>query len=148
MKYYSKKHYDHNQGLSCTFRQWKATHSHCEKLHGYSLAITFEFSTDELDHRNWCLDFGGMKQIKQWLSDLLDHTTLIDQDDPHLDEFKRLDNMSIINLRVMPGVGCEKFAEFIFTYVENWVEEQTKGRVNLEKVTVAEHTGNSASVTN
>jgi len=55
----STKTYNHNEGLSCCFRQWRAD-SHCKLLHGYALAFKFVFATRELDARNWCYDFGGL----------------------------------------------------------------------------------------
>ena len=42
--HYSTKRYGHEQGLSAVFRQPNASHSHCQLLHGYSLAFTFTFS--------------------------------------------------------------------------------------------------------
>jgi 6-pyruvoyltetrahydropterin/6-carboxytetrahydropterin synthase len=73
MKHYSTKHYGHNIGLSAVFRQPKADHSHCHLLHGYSLAFTFTFGCDELDNKNWVVDFGGLKPLKAWLEDQFDH---------------------------------------------------------------------------
>ena len=64
MPYYSTKHYGHNIGLSAVFRQPNADHSHCHLLHGYSLAFTFKFGCDDLDNKNWAVDFGGLKQLK------------------------------------------------------------------------------------
>ncbi len=43
--YRSTKMYDHNEGLSCCFRQWRATDSHCRLIHGYALAFKFVFAT-------------------------------------------------------------------------------------------------------
>ena len=88
MAYYSTKTYDHNEGLSCAFRQWKATHSHCRWIHGYALAVKFTFGAHKLDDRNWVQDFGGLKDIKQWLKQMFDHTLCISEDDPELDKFK------------------------------------------------------------
>ena len=34
-------------------------------LHGYSLAFTFKFGCTELDHKNWAVDFGGLKAFKE-----------------------------------------------------------------------------------
>src|SRR5918993_5827328 len=82
--YRSTKTYDHTEGLSCCFRQWRASHSHCRLVHGYALAFKFVFATFELDERNWCFDFGGLKPVKAWLKDLFDHTMLVAQDDPEL----------------------------------------------------------------
>ena len=75
MAYYSTKKYDHNEGLSCAFRQWKASHSHCRWVHGYSIAVSFKFGAKELDDRNWVQDFGGLNPIKAWLKKNFDHTT-------------------------------------------------------------------------
>jgi 6-pyruvoyltetrahydropterin/6-carboxytetrahydropterin synthase len=140
----STKYYDHNEGLSCCFRQWRATHSHCRLIHGYALAFKFVFATFELDERNWCFDFGGLKPVKAWLKDLFDHTMLVAQDDPELARFEALHRDGLVNLRVLPAVGCEATAKHVFGHVAAFVHEETKGRVWLESVEVKEHGGNSA----
>ena len=71
-KYFSTKCYGHNIGLSAVFRQPLA-HSHCKLLHGYSLSFKFTFGCDELDERNWVVDFGGLKPLKAWLEETFDH---------------------------------------------------------------------------
>jgi len=47
--------------------------SHCRLLHGYTLAFRLVFATRELDARNWCCGFGGLKPMRQWLHDMFDH---------------------------------------------------------------------------
>jgi len=142
--YRSTKTYDHNEGLSCCFRQWRATHSHCRLLHGYALAFRFVFATRDLDARNWCLDFGGLKPVKLWLHDMFDHTMLVAQDDPQLPRFAELAEQGLVALRVLPAVGCEAVARHSFEHVAGFVAEQTHGRVWLESVEVREHGANSA----
>jgi 6-pyruvoyltetrahydropterin/6-carboxytetrahydropterin synthase len=142
--YRSKKAYDHAEGLSCCFRQWRAFHSHCRLVHGYAFAFEFIFATHELDERNWCFDFGGMKPVKEWLKHMFDHTMLVAQDDPGLPRFLELHKAGMVDIRVMPAVGCEAMAKFVFDYVRIFVEEQTGARVWLESVEVKEHGGNSA----
>ena len=93
-KYYSTKTYGTDRGLSCCFRQWRATHSHCSTLHGYSIGIKLTFESETLDDRNWVMDFGGLKQFKEWAETMFDHTLVIAADDPHLDFFI---NMAEIN---------------------------------------------------
>ena len=44
----------------------------------------------------------------------------------------------------MDGVGCEKFAEYVYNYVLQQVIEETGGRVNLQSVECFEHGSNSA----
>lgn len=142
--YRSTKTYDHNEGLSCCFRQWRADHSHCRLVHGYALAFHFVFATRELSALNWCLDFGGLKPIRKWLHDMFDHTMLVARDDPHLAEFERLADMDLMDLRVLPAVGCEAVARIAFDHVSQFVAAETGGRVWVECVEVREHGGNSA----
>ncbi len=141
----STKTYGHAEGLSCCFRQWRAHGSHCRLLHGYALAFQFVFATDRLDHRNWCFDFGGLKEIRAWLHDMFDHTVLVATDDPEREEFERLAARGLIDIREMPAVGCEAIGRLVFEYVAAFVAKQTDGRVWLESVEVREHAGNAAS---
>ena len=142
--YRSTKSYDHSEGLSCCFRQWRAVDSHCSLIHGYALAFEFVFATDRLDERNWCLDFGGLKSVRAWLHHMFDHTMLVAADDPTLSTFQALADAGLVDLRVLPAVGCEATARHVFDHVAAYVEEETGGRVWLESVKVREHGGNSA----
>lgn len=143
--YQSTKEYGHNIGLSCAFRQWGATHSHCSKAHGYSIAVKLIFETDLLDERNWCLDFGSLKPVKKYLEDTFDHKTLIDKTDPELEYFIEGHKKGVLDLVIMDGVGCEKFAEHIYDWVETWMlGEGHSPRVRLVSVEVKEHGANSA----
>ncbi len=142
--YRSTKTYDHSEGLSCCFRQWRAAHSHCRLVHGYALAFRFVFATRELDACGWCFDFGGLKPVRAWLHEMFDHTMLVAEDDPELPDFRRLAEKGLVALRVLPRVGCEATAEHVFGHVARFVAERTAGRVWLETVEVSEHGGNSA----
>lgn len=145
MKYYSTKTFGHDIGLSCCFRQWKAP-SHCNLLHGYSISVHLVFACEQLDYRNWVMDFGACKPIKQFLETNFDHTTLVGEDDPHLSTFRSLSEQGLLALRVIPAVGCEKFAEYIAEWVSAYLKESTNGSVSLVKVEVREHGANSAFV--
>ncbi len=151
MPYRSTKTYGHEVGLSACFRQWRATHSHCRYLHGYALAITLTFEADELDHRNWVQDFGGLKEIKELLVRTFDHKTVVAFDDPDLEVFYKLCRDGIIDLVTIPAVGCEAFAKYVFEQVEAWLAKQASDdlldepRVMLASVEVREHGANSAS---
>ena len=88
-KFTSTKLFD---GYSTCFRQWKAETTHCKFLHGYGVSFRVWFE-GELDERNWVWDFGGMKRAKNTIDSrspsdyfkfLLDHTTIIAEDDPQL----------------------------------------------------------------
>lgn len=142
--YRSTKSYDHNEGLSCCFRQWRAGHSHCRLLHGYALAFKFVFATHELDERNWCFDFGGLKPVKEWLKHMYDHTLLVAEDDPERARLEALGAVDLVDLRVVPAVGCEATAKQVYDHVSGFVERESGSRVWLESVEVREHGGNSA----
>lgn len=144
-QFYSTKSYHHNVGLSCAFRQWRATHSHCSKLHGYSVAVSFIFGCSQLDDKNWAADFGGLKELKQWLEDTFDHKTVVAADDPHLDWFKQGAELGTLDLIILEkGVGCERFAELAFYKAHDIIQKKYGGRVWVETCEVREHEGNSA----
>jgi 6-pyruvoyltetrahydropterin/6-carboxytetrahydropterin synthase len=143
-KYYSTKTYGHNIGLSAVFRQPNADHSHCHLLHGYSLQFKFTFGCDELDNKNWAVDFGGLKPLKKWLEDSFDHKTVIDKKDPYIETFYDLEKKGLCELTVMDGVGAEKFAEHAFNYADGLIREATNNRCYVVEVECAEHGANSA----
>ena len=142
-KYYSLKKYGHERGLSAAFRQWRAD-SHCKFLHGYSLEFEFEFGADELDEKNWVVDFGGLKELEIWLRSNFDHKTLVASDDPRISEFELLNNNGIIDMVVVESTGAEMFAKMAMEYSSNMIQEKYGDRCWVESVTVREHGANSA----
>ena len=145
----SRKKFD---GFSTCFRQWRANTTHCQYLHGYDVEfeVTFE---GELDHRNWVWDFGGMKRAKNaidgmnpkaWLEYMFDHTVVVAEDDPDMQNFVDMDARGVIQLRVLPAVGAEKFAEFLYHKLNDFVQIETDGRVKVVKVKFMENHKNSA----
>lgn len=149
-KFQSTKVFD---GFSCVFRQWKAEGTHCRFLHGYGVSFKVWFE-GELDEKNWVWDFGGMKRAKgtidnmnpkAWMDYMFDHTTLIAEDDPYLEGWKAMDQHGLIQLRVIPHVGAERFAEFIFNKLNDFIKVETDGRVRITKVEFMENNKNSAT---
>ena len=147
MPYYSTKTYGHNIGLSAVVRQPKADHSHCHLLHGYSLAFKFTFGCKDLDDKNWAVDFGGLKELKQWLEEQFDHKTVIDSEDPHMEDFYELEKKGLAEIVVMDGVGAEKFAEHAWRYADELVQRLSGGRCWCESAECSEHGANSAIYT-
>ena len=142
-------------GFSCCFRQWKATTTHCQYLHGYGVSFKVWFEGD-LDERNWVWDFGGMKRAKtkidgkspkEWMDYMFDHTVLVAKDDPYVNTLLQLDNASIAQVRIVPATGAEKFAEFIYHKLNKFVKEETDGRIKVGQVEFMEHNKNSAIYT-
>jgi 6-pyruvoyltetrahydropterin/6-carboxytetrahydropterin synthase len=143
-KYQSTKRYGHNIGLSAVFRQPHADHSHCRFLHGYSLAFKFTFGCNELDHRNWVVDFGGLKTLKMWLEEMFDHKVVVDKNDPMLYKLEELESVGLAELTVFDGVGVEKFSEHAFKKADALVREMTNNRCWCVSCECAEHGANSA----
>ena len=145
--YTSTKTYGHELGLSCAFRQWRAE-SHCRLLHGYALAVRFEFEADELDVRNWVVDFGSLKSLKGWLEGTFDHTLLVAKDDPYGYELMQLGSYGIAKVVEVEATGCEAFAKLIFECAEVWLKDNGyTPRCRLRSVEVREHGANSAIYT-
>jgi 6-pyruvoyltetrahydropterin/6-carboxytetrahydropterin synthase len=141
--YNSTKTYEHNVGLSCCFRQWRAE-SHCQYMHGYALKFRYEFEAIELDVRNWAMDFGGLKPLKAHLEYMYDHKTLVAHDDPKVTLFREMDIAGLIQLRIVESAGCEATARAEFEWAREWLAKDNP-HITLIKVTCSEHDGNSAS---
>ena len=148
-KFQSSKVFD---GFSTVFRQWRANTTHCQYLHGYGVSFKLYFEGD-LDHRNWVWDFGGMKRAKtqidgmspkEWMDYMFDHTLICAEDDPALPHLRKLEFENIVQLRVIPATGAEKFAEYIYNKLNDFVQTETEGRVRVTKVKFAEHGKNAA----
>lgn len=147
MTYVSTKTYGHNVGLSACFRQWRAD-SHCRFLHGYALAVRLEFEADELDVRNWVVDFGSLKGFKTWLENTFDHRLLVAEDDPYIGTMQALDGGGLAQVVVVPATGCEAFAKLIYECGEVWLRDNGYApRVRMRLVEVSEHGANSAIYT-
>ena len=148
-KFQSSKVFD---GFSTVFRQWKATTTHCRFVHGYGISFKVYFE-GELDDRNWVWDFGGMKRAKTlidgkspkaWMDYMFDHTLIVTEDDPELKAFQQMGTAGVAQVRVIPATGAEKFAEYIYTKLNKFVDTETEGRVKVTKVKFMEHNKNAA----
>lgn len=142
--YKSTKTYGHDRGLSCAFRQWRAD-SHCRFVHGYAISVNLEFAANELDARNWVVDFGSLKSLKGWLEDTFDHKTLVASDDPHIDWFRDGHERGVLDMIEVPATGCEAMAQLIYEAADVWLHDNGYSpRCWLVSVEVAEHGANSA----
>jgi 6-pyruvoyltetrahydropterin/6-carboxytetrahydropterin synthase len=148
-KFQSSKVFD---GFSTVFRQWKAEETHCKFIHGYGISFKVYFEGD-LDHRNWVWDFGGMKRAngtidgmspKEWMDYMFDHTLIIAEDDPYIKAFQQMEEAKVAQVRVIPATGAEKFAEYIYNKLNEFVKAETNNRVRVTKVKFSEHGKNAA----
>ena len=56
----------------------------------------------------------------------------------------KLEEYGIIQLRIVEATGAEKFAEFIFHKLNNFVKTETQERVKITQVEFMEHNKNTA----
>lgn len=155
-----KKTYPHSLGLSACFRQHRAT-SHCRFIHGYALEIELQFAAPVLNDNNWVIDYGSLKAVKAWLQDTFDHKFIVAEDDPALPLFRDMNEEKsvggkLVDLLTIPFVGCEGFAEYVYSNVhfilvgqarDGLLQGGTDNNPFLESVTVREHAGNCAIYT-
>jgi 6-pyruvoyltetrahydropterin/6-carboxytetrahydropterin synthase len=142
---------------SCAFRQPNAAFNRvnagsnskrCSYVHGYLLKAKFWFECCNLDDKNWVVDFGGLKELKDILEKQFDHTLCIDSQDPLLEEFKQLHEKGGCDLRIMEGgVGIERTAEWCFKVADTYIRNNSQSRCWVSKVEVWEHEKNSAIYT-
>lgn len=140
MTYCSTKTFGHDVGISCAFRQWRAT-SHCNQIHGYALAFKFTFEAEHLDDKNWVVDFGGLKALKEMLLEAFDHKLVVAEDDPQLDVIMELSHAGVADVHVVKAVGCEAFARIGFEMASRMIDN---ARVFVVSCEVMEHGANSA----
>ena len=148
-KFQSSKVFD---GFRTVFRQHSAKETHCRFIHGYGIAFKVYFEGD-LDHRNWVWDFGGMKRAKNkidgktpiaWMDYMFDHTLIVADDDPFRNAFLEMGEAGVAQIRIIPATGAEKFAEYIYNKLNEFVIKETDGRVKVSKVKFMEHGKNAA----
>lgn len=143
----STKTYGDEKGFPVAYRQWRAE-SHCNVNHGYNMKFHFEFECCDLDVRNWCVDYGSLRSLKEKLDDWFDHKTLVSEDDPKIESFKKLAEEGLANITYVAATGCEALARFLWDYSEAWlIENGYSPRVRMRRVEVRETAANMAYVT-
>lgn len=145
-KFQSTKVFD---GYSTAIRQWKAQHSHCCLLHGYSFYFHITFEADSLDEMDWIADFGCFKRngLKDWLSEMFDHTLLVGADDPLKSYFEMMQVEKIAKVHFMEKMGCESLAKLIYDKFNDVFSKTEGGRIRIVRVEAFEHSKNSGIYT-
>jgi 6-pyruvoyltetrahydropterin/6-carboxytetrahydropterin synthase len=133
-------------GFSTCYRDIKSHNKKNKRIHGSALKFRVHFE-GELDYRNWVADFGLFKRSnsnirgfkpKDYFSYLLDHTTLVSKDDPHLELFKELESLGAIQLRILDDATLYGLAEYLYTIINEFIQEETDRRVKLVKLELYE----------
>ena len=127
----------------CSHRQWRHG-GHCAFIHGYSRSFHFTFEASELDSFGFVVDFGAFKKFREMLDKWFDHTLLLNADDPLLEEFRALESKGACKITVLPNVGMEGTAHFLYQKMNDFLSVETAGRATCVKVEVRENDKNSA----
>lgn len=130
-KYVSTKEYI--DAFPVAYRQWRAD-SFCNRIHGYSFSMKFYFGSNELDIRNWCMDYGGLRDLKSFLEEHFDHKLLVAEDDPQLELFKKLEENDVASLTILPNLGCECLADMLYKYVNTIYIPDSLGQFEAERL--------------
>jgi 6-pyruvoyltetrahydropterin/6-carboxytetrahydropterin synthase len=134
--------------ISTGHRQWRDD-GHCSWVHGYGRYIQFTFACNELDERQWVMDFGDLRDIRKLIELNWDHKLLLASDDPLLVKFTELAELGGVSLNVMDvtighGPGIEGSCKFIYDLTQPMIDKKTNGRVWISQVEIWEHENNSA----
>ncbi|MBJ24201.1 MAG: 6-pyruvoyl tetrahydropterin synthase [Euryarchaeota archaeon] len=131
------------RNLPCAHRQWK-NDGHCSFIHGYSREFIFHFACNELDKHGWVVDFGGLKELKEFLENWFDHTLIIAEDDPLISDFKKLEEKGGCDLRILKEASIEFSAKFVYEFTNKLISQKTNQRAWCYRVEVRENDKNSA----
>ena len=128
---------------------------HCAWIHGHNWSFTITFSAKQLDECGFVVDFGKLKWIKKWIEEKLDHSLLLNVDDPI---FKRHGDVleGYARLLAVPDCSCEGLAQWIYDALEKHLKStadeelahavHTRG-LHIVSVQLFEDARNSATFT-
>ena len=100
-------------GFPCCHRQWR-DRGHCHYLHGYDRWVEVEWEGTR-DERGWVVDFADLKVVRDALEYQFDHTVLVSEDDPCLEQIQYLGAADALDLRIMDPT---------MEGMVNWVRDQ------------------------
>jgi len=132
------------RNFPCAHRRWQHK-GHCKLIHGYSREFIFWFACKELQQgTGFVMDFGELKDVKEWLEDHFDHTLLLDNNDPLLPLFTELNYLGACKLVSYDDVGMEGTARFVYKNINPLIKQKTNNRVWVHSVECKENNKNSA----
>ena len=140
----SKSYYNY----PCAHRQYKHD-GNCAKIHGYSRSFHFVFGAHTMTKEGFIVDYGDLKEIKQHLDYMYDHTLVLDDSDPFMDDFLKLQNLGVCDVRTQPlGPGMEGTAHYLCEWTDEMLRRKTKGRAWVISVEARENDKNSSTYYN
>ncbi|QBR82931.1 6-carboxy-5,6,7,8-tetrahydropterin synthase [Legionella israelensis] len=102
----------------------------CANIHGHSLIISITLGSNTLDQQNFVMDTDLFKiPFQKRIIDQMDHSFVIDKNDPLFNDFKTIASKDNLRLYVVDfSPSFEALAEFFFNCMNDIIKE-----VSLEK---------------
>lgn len=131
-------------------RNWKSK-THCSFIHGYARSVELVVGCHQLAEEDWVYDFSKFKEIRKFLEENWDHRLLIADDDPQLEELKRMHELKLLNLNIMDtnkgyGPSIEQSCKFVADFADNYIKKETNNRCFLVEVNIWEKQDNKATL--
>lgn len=120
---------------------------HCRHIHGHNWAFEFEFAAREKDQCGFVVDFGKLKELRDWLDEKFDHRLVLNIDDPLAQTLAAAQASTGAKVMLVPDCSCEGLAETVLCEADAIVQRITSGRATVKRVTVFEDSRNSATAT-
>lgn len=120
---------------------------HCKLLHGHNFCFKVKLAAEKVDEQGFIIDFGEFGELKAWLTEVFDHTLLLQTDDPQLEFLSRtLGDTGLAKIQVLDSVSAEGLAFLFFNVTLLWLKRAARNLpVKLVSVTVHEDWKNSAT---
>ena len=58
--------------------------------------------------------------------------------------YETMNKLEVIQLRIIPATGAERFAEYFYNKLNDFIQAETEGRVKIVQVEFREHEKNTA----
>ena len=131
-------------------RNWNSG-THCARIHGYARTVEITIVARALDERQWVVDLGALRFIRELLLTEWDHRLLVSDDDPLLEDFKVVEGKGALSLNILPraegwGPSLEGSCQHLYDLIAPRVREATGDRCRVSKVEIWEKTDNRAAL--
>lgn len=131
-------------------RNWNSG-THCARIHGYARTVEITIVARNLDEKQWVMDLGNLRFIKEVLTREWDHRLLVSDDDPLLADFHHLAGKGALDLNILPrakgwGPGLEASCRHLYDLIAPGVRKASEGRCVVSKIEIWEKTDNRAAL--
>lgn len=129
--YYLTKEYGN---LSCVFRN-RLADDVTFLLHGHVLRFFIDLGGVDLGEMQNFLEKSS-RWMEEYIEEVFSNTTLVSTNDQFSDLIVSLENEGLVDIRLMAEVGLGEFAKMIKQDFYQVLEDQTNGRLWVEKIRV------------